>query len=36
MPNSQTVKEALEKKAAFGKDLDLEHYASPSRAASHP
>jgi len=26
MPTSQTVKEALDKKAAFGKDLDLEHY----------
>ncbi len=26
MPESQTVKEALNKKAAYGKDLDLEHY----------
>mgnify|MGYP006873034695 CR=1 FL=1 len=26
MPESQTVKEALNKKAAYGKDLDIDHY----------
>ncbi|MBR4202959.1 MAG: SufD family Fe-S cluster assembly protein, partial [Candidatus Methanomethylophilaceae archaeon] len=26
MPNSETVKEALKKQAAYGKDLDLNHY----------
>lgn len=26
MPESQTVREALDKKAAYGKDLDLKHY----------
>jgi len=26
MPDSQTVKEALNKKGAYGKDLDLDHY----------
>ena len=26
MPNSDTVKEALKKQAAYGKDIDLEHY----------
>ena len=26
MPESQTVREALKKKGAYGKDLDLEHY----------
>ncbi len=26
MPNSETVKKALDKQAAYGKDLDLQHY----------